>query len=147
MRVASAAALAAGSPAKLAAALTAPDADPDAIGRFAQADAATLASTVARPLAMRAALAHHDTAALVALVTTASADRAARLDAVSTLGRAGGEAARKALTTLAFDKALDEAFRKAAYRALRRARRTDDRQALPGSSAAPSPTTGSEVPS
>lgn len=142
VRAAASAALAAGSPSQMAAAIAAPDGDPDALGRFVQADATTLASAALRPLAMRAALAHHETAALLSLATNTSADRAARLDAVSTLGRSGGEAAQKALGALAFDKALDEAFRKAAYRSLRRARRADVRASHPAAKAS-----GSEVPS
>jgi ParB family chromosome partitioning protein len=123
VRAAAAAALAAGSPSALTTAVTAGSPDPDALARFARPDAATLAAPSARPLALRAAIAQHDTAALVALAADASADRAARLDAITALGRAGGDAALKALGALAFDKALDEALRKAAYRSLRRARR------------------------
>ncbi|MFO0589185.1 MAG: HEAT repeat domain-containing protein [Polyangiaceae bacterium] len=148
VRVASAAALASGAPAQITAALSAPDADRSALARFAKPDAATLASATARPLGLRAALASHDTAALLALVTNASADRAARLDAVDTLGRAGGDAEQKALSALAFDKSLDEAFRKAAYRALRRARRHDAQKASARASAeATAQATTSEVPS
>jgi ParB family chromosome partitioning protein len=136
VRAAAASALAASAPAQLTAALKTP-ADPDALARFVRADAASLAAPAARPLALRAALAHHETAALVAIASDGAADRAARLDAVAALGRAGGDAAAKTLSALAFDKSLDADFRKAAYRAMRRARRHDKRAAAPAAPAGP----------
>lgn len=140
VRAAAAAALAASAPSALAAALTvAPD--PDALGRFAPADAATLAAPAARPLALRSALAHHDTSVLVTVASDTAADRTARIDAALALGRAGGPEAQAALGKLAFDKALDAELRKAAYRALRRARRIDAaagaRSATPASQVTP----------
>ncbi len=125
VRAAAAAALSTSAPSALASALSASAPDPDALGRFAPVNAVTLAAPSSRPLALRAALAQHDTAALVALASDAAADRAARIDAVLALGRAAGAGAQVTLGALAFDKALDAELRKAAYRALRRARRAD----------------------
>lgn len=142
VRAAAAAALAASAPSALAASLSGPAPDPDALARFVSASAPALAAPASRPLALRAALARHDTAALVALASDASADRAARIDAVLALGRAGGDGVQATLGALAFDEALDADLRKAAYRALRRARRVD----AAARSAAPPATTTEVTP-
>lgn len=125
VRTSAAGSLAAFSPAAIASVFSKPLPDPDAIARFAQADASTLASSAARPFALRVALAAHSTSALVALLQDASADKAARIDAALTLGRTGGPDAQAVLSVIAFDKSLDAELRKAAYRAMRRARRID----------------------
>lgn len=89
---------------------------------------ALLASDAGRRLVLASMIASRETAALASLAESRAADLTARLDAIASLGRAGGEGAVATLTTLAFDKKQgDAAFRKAAYRALRRAQRADAR--------------------
>ncbi|MBK8254723.1 MAG: HEAT repeat domain-containing protein [Polyangiaceae bacterium] len=127
VRAAAAEALAAAAPNALSKTIAEGAVDPDAVARFAGSSAEMLAAPTARTLALRTSLASHETAALASVAKNASADRAARLDAVSALGRIGGSEAASLLQTLAFDKASDADFRKAAYRALRRARRIDQR--------------------
>ncbi|MFO0606112.1 MAG: HEAT repeat domain-containing protein [Polyangiales bacterium] len=93
-------------------------------------DAATLANEAARKLALPSLLARRETAALAALAASTAADATARLDAIGALGLTGGDDAREVLEAIAFDKKnSDAALRKAAYRALRRARRADERRA------------------
>lgn len=125
VRIAAAAALASSSPKALASAIAAGAPDPAAVARFAGSSPAALASPTERPLALRSALEHHDAKSMIAVITDASADRAARIDATLALGRVGGPEAFRLLGALAFDKAADAELRKAAYRALRRARRAE----------------------
>ncbi len=90
---------------------------------------ALLGSDAGRRLALASMITAGESGPLVALASSATVELAARLDAVSSLGRIGGDDAVTALTALAFDKKQgDAAFRKAAYRALRRARRADARR-------------------
>jgi hypothetical protein len=73
-------------------------------------------------------IASKETGALCTLARDRDANESARLDAVAALGRAGGQEAVETLSALAFDKSGSDAnFRKAAYRALRRARRIDEK--------------------
>jgi ParB family chromosome partitioning protein len=86
-----------------------------------------LRSPEGRRLGLPGVLAAHDSATLLLLLR--DPDAAVRLDAVAGLGRTGGEQAITALRALAFDKkGADEALRKAAYRAYRRAKRRTEQQ-------------------
>lgn len=87
---------------------------------------ALLASDAGRRLALPSMIVAREAGPLVALALSSTAEINARLDAIASLGRIGGDEAVTTLSTLAFDKKQgDAAFRKAAYRALRRARRSD----------------------
>jgi len=86
------------------------------------ASAALVASPAGRALGLASLVARREAGPLVALVR-AGGDAAARSEAVAALGRIGGDEATTLLTELAFAKGSEVALRKAAYRALRRARR------------------------
>jgi ParB family chromosome partitioning protein len=89
---------------------------------------AELATDEGRRLALPTMIVARETAPLVSIART-GADLTARLDAIAALGLTGGADAAAVLTELAFDKkGGDVALRKAAYRALRRARRVDERR-------------------
>ena len=89
---------------------------------------AGLATDEGRRLALPAMIVARETAPLVSVVREGT-DLNARLDAIAALGLTGGADAAAALTEVAFDKKnADAALRKAAYRALRRARRVDERR-------------------
>jgi len=130
VRSGAARALARVAPARAAREIAAIDlADPAAFAPVTPATPALLATPAGRRLTLPALLAAGDVVALTALAKDATADRPARLDAIAALGRAG--AAVDLLTQLAFDKSSDADLRKAAYRALRRARRTQGRTTPP----------------
>lgn len=96
--------------------------------RGAAGHAALLDSDEGRRLVLATMITTRETAPLAALARSTTAALAARLDAIAALGRAGGDEAVAALGALALDKKQgDAAFRKAAYRALRRARRVNER--------------------
>jgi ParB family chromosome partitioning protein len=89
---------------------------------------AELATDEGRRLVLPTMIVARETAPLVSIART-GADLTARLDAIAALGLTGGADAAAVLTELAFDKkGGDVALRKAAYRALRRARRVDERR-------------------
>ncbi len=85
---------------------------------------AVVGSPMGRSLGLASLIAGRELGPLLALAEDAGADPAARGEAVAALGRAGGEAAVELLGRMAFAKGAEVAFRKAAYRALRRARRS-----------------------
>jgi ParB family chromosome partitioning protein len=86
-----------------------------------------LGTVEGRRLALPALIAARESAPLVALAR--STDDGARRDAIAALGQVGGDEARAVLESIAFDKKGGDAeLRKAAYRALRRARRGDERR-------------------
>jgi ParB family chromosome partitioning protein len=102
--------------------------DPVAFGVTARAAIAStraglLETSQGRRMALPAVLVNGEIEPLLGLAKSAP-DEASRLDAIAALGHMGGDAAVALLGSLAFDKkATDIAVRKAAYRALRRAKR------------------------
>lgn len=92
-----------------------------------QVDAAQLHSSEGRRLGLPRLIRGREAAPLTTLLR--SGDRPAQLDAIAALGRTGGADALAALHAVAFDKqGADEALRKSAYRAYRRARRKSDQK-------------------
>lgn len=89
---------------------------------------AWLVSDAVRPALLPAMLAETRTAPLSA-AALAEGKPAVRTAAITALGRLAGAQAVATLTGLAQDDALPEAVRKAAYRSLRRAQRTEARAA------------------
>lgn len=88
---------------------------------------AQLRGAEGRRLGLPRLISTHSSAPLLPLLR--DAESGVRLDAVAGLGRVGGPEALAALKALAFDKkGADEALRKAAWRAYRRARRRAERQ-------------------
>jgi ParB family chromosome partitioning protein len=82
-----------------------------------------LATSAGRRLALPTMLAKGETQPLFDLAKSAP-DEETRIDAITALGRTGGDEAIALLSSLAFDKkGTDIAVRKAAYRAYRRAKR------------------------
>lgn len=100
---------------------------PAALQPVPEPTSAQLRGAEGRRLGLPRLISTHSSAPLLPLLR--DADLAVRLDAVAGLGRVGGPEAMTALKTLAFDKkGADEALRKAAWRAYRRARRRTERQ-------------------
>jgi ParB family transcriptional regulator, chromosome partitioning protein len=89
--------------------------------------ASLLTSPEGRNMVFPSMLAAGQTQSLIEVANDTDAARDARLDVIAAMGVTGGHDAIEALTVLAFDEESDEDFRKAAYRALRRARRADER--------------------
>lgn len=100
---------------------------PAALRPVPEPTSAQLRGAEGRRLGLPRLISTHASAPLLPLLR--DAESAVRLDAVAGLGRVGGHEAMAALKALAFDKkGADEALRKAAWRAYRRARRRAERQ-------------------
>ncbi len=104
--------------------------DPVAFASAVEAPAALVASPAGRRMALPAAFASGAGLDELRALARSGPDEATRVAAVEALGWAGDEASREALSALAFDKKnAPLPLRKAAYRALRRAKRRADQAA------------------
>jgi ParB family chromosome partitioning protein len=88
-----------------------------------KADGRLLASAEQRQTALPVYLEQREVAALVRRATATDGEAAARLSAIATLGRLGGEAAQTALQGILANKSEDGAIRAIAFKSLRRLER------------------------